>query len=122
MSADHKERQLFDMNCNDCKHLVRSFVKRQEHEDMHYDAQKSLFNTRRLKMLSKVEEHYKKGNIESAKQVMKDVNKMDFVFSKASISLSFASCGIKAKKGVFSFIPNTIMEENINCFKHRIEE
>lgn len=117
--ADIYERQLFDMNCNDCKHMTRSFVERQKHEDLHYNMQKSVFNAHRLKLLAKAEQHLKKDRKDKAKAIFKEVKTMKFVYDGGSTSLSFGICNIKNKKKIFSFIPNTIMEDNINCFTHR---
>lgn len=118
---DTFERQIFDMNCNDCKHLVRSFVGRQQHEDLHYQMQKSVFNAHRIKLLKKAEKHIKKGFPEKAKEIFKEVKKMNFVYSSDSTSLSFGKCQIKDKNKIISFIPNIVMEENYHCFKHRKE-
>lgn len=113
------ERHLIDTNCNDCKHLIRSFVGRQKHEDFHYECQKRLFDIHRLKLLSKYEKHLKKGNKEKAKLIFKEVKSMNFVYDGGKASLFYGYCSIKNKKKEFSFIPNTVMEENFNCFEHR---
>ena len=117
--VDVLERQLFEMNCNDCKHLTRSFVERQKHEDFHYDMQKKVFNVGRLKLLAKAEQHLSKGYHDKAKAIFKEVKAMKFVYDGKSVSLSFGICNIKDKKKVFSFIPNMVMEENYHCFEHR---
>lgn len=123
------ESQIFNMNCNDCIHLKRSLSGRQNHVDFHYDMQKSLFNTKRIKLLKKGERHLIKSEKEpekkeyykeKAKNNFKEARKMKFVFSEDSCSLFYGKC-YKSKKE-FSFIPDTIMEENINCFKHRSNE
>lgn len=116
--ADIYERQLFDMNCNDCKHMARSFVERQKHEDLNFTMQKNLFNAGRLKLLKKAEEHLRKGYKDKAKAIFKEVKSMKFIYDGSSTSLSFGVCNIKNKKKI-SFIPETIMEENFNCFEHR---
>lgn len=124
--SDILERQLFDMNCNDCKHLKRSLINRQKHVDFHYKMQKNLFDVARQKLLAKGELHLKKSENdlskadyykEKAKNNFKEARKMNFVFSEDSCSLFYGSC-FKIKKG-FSFIPSILMEDNINCFKHR---
>jgi hypothetical protein len=116
------ERQLFEMNCNDCKHMTRSFIERQKHEDLHYIMQKNVFNSGRLKLLKKAEEHLRKGYKGKAKAIFKEVKSMNFVYDGGSTSLSFGICNIKNKKEVFSFIPSIVMEENFNCFTHRKNE
>lgn len=117
--ADTYERQIFDMNCNDCKHMTRSFTERQAHEDLHYDMQKSVFNAGRLKLLKKAEEHLKKGYKDKAKAIFKEVKSMIFTYDGSSTSLSFGRCSVKDKNKVFSFIPSIVMEENCHCFEHR---
>ena len=117
--SDVLERQLFDMNCNDCKYMARSFVERQKHEDLHYTMQKNVFNAGRLKLLKKAEEHLIKGYKDKAKAIFKEVKSMTFIYDSSSTSLSFGVCNLKNKKKVFSFIPSIVMEENFNCFTHR---
>ncbi|HMC01387.1 MAG TPA: hypothetical protein VKN14_10170 [Flavobacteriaceae bacterium] len=117
--SDILERQLFDMNCNNCIHMTRSFVERQKHEDFHYEMQKKVFNAGRLKLLTKAEQHLKKGKKDKAKALFKEVKSMKFVYDGGSTSLSFGICNIKDKKKVFSFIPDILMEENYHCFEHR---
>ena len=119
--SDILEKQLFDTNCNDCKHMIRSFVERQKHEDLHYEMQKNVFNAGRIKLLKKAEEHLRKGYADKAKAIFKEVKSMVFVYDGSSTSLSYGACNIKNKKKIFSFIPNIAMEENFNCFNHRKE-
>jgi len=114
-----KEQQIFDMNCNDCKFLTRSFHDRQQHIDFHYQMHKNLFNTRRLKLIRTAERHFKLGNRGKGKELLKKVHKMEFIFDESSCSLYYGTCDIKKTK--LSFIPHTVSEENINCFKHRSE-
>ncbi len=124
--ADILERQLFDMNCNDCKHLVRSLSKRQNHVDFHYKMQKDLFDKKRIKLLEKGEFHLNKALMnptksdyykDKAKNNFKESRKMKFVFDEGSCTLSYGRCSIKQKD--MSFISEILMEENFNCFKHR---
>ena len=123
---DILERQLFDMNCSDCVHMERSLSRRQSHVDLHYRMQKDLFDTKRRKLLEKGEMHLKKSAADpnkkdyykdKAKNNFKEARKMKFVFDEGSCTLSYGRCTIKQKD--ISFIPEIVMEENFNCFKHR---
>ena len=117
--SDILERQLFDMNCNDCKYMTRSFVERQKHEDFNYTMQKNVFNAGRIKLLKKAEEHLIKGYKDKAKDIFKEVKSMTFIYDGSFASLSFGVCNLKDKNKIFSFIPSIVMEENFNCFTHR---
>ena len=115
--ADIYERQLFDMNCSDCKFMTRSISKKQDHVDFHYRMQKDLFDTKRKKVIIAGERRLAKGEKDKAKALFKEARNMNFVFSQDSCTLSYGYCEIYKKD--ISFIPEIIMEENINCFKHR---
>jgi hypothetical protein len=115
--ADILERQIFDMNCNDCGHMVRSLSRRQEHVDCHYRMQKDLFDTKRLKVIKAGERRLVKSEKDKAKKLFKQAREMKFVFSESSCSLSYGKCNIKKKD--MSFITETVMEENYHCFEHR---
>jgi len=110
------EQQIIDSNCNDCKFLVRSLVKRQKHIDFLYIEQKRLFDTKRLKLVEAAEDWIVKGERKKAKDILKQVNEMNFVFSLNS-RIAFGYCS-KNKKDV-SFIPNTCQLETQECFQHR---
>ena len=111
------DRQLFDMNCNDCKHLKRSLVRRQEHVDFHYRMQKDSFDVKRIKLLKAGERRSARGEYDKAKLLFKEARKIKFIFSESSCSLSYGDCIVKQKQ--ISFIPEIVMEENLNCFEHR---
>jgi len=64
--SDILERQLFDMNCNDCKHLERSLSERQRHVDFHYKMQKDSFDTQRMKILKAGERRFARGEFDKA--------------------------------------------------------
>ncbi len=113
------EQKDFECNCNDCAHLIRSFVGRQKHVDFHYEQQKRHFDVLRLKLLETAEEHFRKGYDDKGKATLKEARKLKFQFDESSTSLSFGECAIKARQGVFSFIPNIFDEDNIHCFKSR---
>ena len=117
--ADTFERQIFDMNCSDCKHLQRSLSKRQEHVDLHYKMQKDLFDTKRIKVFKAAERRLFKGEKDKAKTLFKEARKMVFVFSESNCSLFYGKC-LRKNKDV-TFIPEIVMEENYQCFEHRIE-
>jgi hypothetical protein len=115
-----------DMNCNNCIHLERSLSKRQKHVDFHYKMQKDYFDTIRIKLLEKGEYHLKKSKSnldksdfykEKAKNNFNEARKMKFVFDEGSCSLFYGRCSLKNVD--VSFIPDTIMEENFNCFENR---
>ena len=116
--ADILARQIFDMNCSDCGYMVRSLSKRQVHVDFHYRMQKDLFDTKRIKVLKAGERRLAKGEKDKAKKLFKEAREMTFVFSESSCSLFYGKCNVKKKE--ISFIPEIVMEENFNCFEHRI--
>ena len=118
--------QNSDMNCNSCIHFERSLSKRQNHVDFHYRMQKDHFDTTRRKLLEKGEYHLNKAKLnpekadyykEKAKNNFNEARKMKFVFDEGSCSLFYGKCVIKQKD--ISFIPETMMEENFNCFTNR---
>ena len=118
--------QNTDMNCNNCIHFERSLARRQRHVDFHYKMQKDYFDTSRIKLLEKGEQHLSKSKLnpdkseyykEKAKNCFNDARKMKFVFDEGSCSLFYGRCAIKQKD--ISFIPETMMEENFNCFTNR---
>lgn len=117
MKPDPHEKQLFDMNCNDCKFMTRSIVRRQEHVDFHYKMQKDLFDQKRKKILIAGEKRIAKGEKDKAKLLFKQARSMKFVFSEDSCTLSYGRCTRKKKD--ISFIPQVVMEENYQCFEHR---
>lgn len=115
-----------DTNCNDCKFLVRSLVKRQKHVDFHYELQKNHFNVGRLKLLEKGEQYQEKARKQpnkadyyndKAKNCFKEARQLKFVFDEGSCSLFFGRCTALNKD--VSFIPNTLILENFNCFTTR---
>lgn len=120
--------QNFDMNCNNCKFFERSLSKRQKHVDFHYKMQKDHFDTTRIKLLEKGELHLTKAKSnpdkadyykDKAKNNFNEARKMKFVFDEGSCSLFYGKCTRKNKD--VSFIPETLMEENFNCFENRKE-
>lgn len=115
------ELQNLDCNCNDCFYLQRSLAKRQEHIDFHYQEQKKHFNTKRIKLLERGEYWlFIKKDKKKAKLLFNEARKMLFVFSEGPCSLSYGKCILK--KINISFIVKIMMEENFNCFKHRLNE
>lgn len=112
--------------------MVRSFTKKQQHEDLHYDLQKKQFNTFRNKLLRKVDKHLiniERGNLSKEdgkrkiKATMKEVNKLEFQFSRATLSLGYGRCivngtGDSEIKEV-SFIPGTCQLHTQHCFEKR---
>jgi hypothetical protein len=121
-----EELKDLNTNCNDCKFLKRSLVKRQQHVDFHYELQKKHFNTIRLKLLEKGEQYQEKSikqpskanhYNEKAKNCFKEARQLKFVFDEGSCSLFFGRCTALNKD--VSFIPNTVILENFNCFVQR---
>ena len=118
--------QNSDMNCNDCKHFERSLAKRQKHVDFHYKMQKDHFDIIRVKLLEKGEFHLLKAKQnpdkieyykEKAKNNFNEARKMKFVFDEGFCSLFYGRCSLLQKD--VSFIPQTMMEQNFNCFTNR---
>jgi len=118
--------QDLDCNCNNCVNFERSLSKRQRHVDFHYKMQKDHFDTTRMKLLEKGEYHLNKAKLnpekadyykDKAKNNFNEARKMKFVFDEGSCSLLYGRCLIKQKD--VSFIPETMMEENFNCFRNR---
>ena len=123
MSIELKE---LDTNCNDCKFLKRSILKRQQHVDFHYELQKKHFNTQRLKLIETGEKYQEKATKQpskseyynnKAKNCFKEARALKFVFDEGSCSLFFGRCTALNKD--VSFIPNTLILDNFNCYTPR---
>lgn len=126
------EEKLINCNCNDCIYMVRSFNKRQEHINLHYREQKKSFDTKRAKLLKKIDENLlkvergtmsKKDCKRKNKATMNMVNSMEFVFDGGKTSLHYGRCILngtsKDEIKEVSFIPNILQLHTQDCFKSR---
>ena len=68
------------------------------------------------KKLEKAEQWLDKNDWEKAKALIDEVNSAKFAFNNDA-HISFGECTKKITP--ISFIPNTTMLENFNCFSHR---
>lgn len=113
------ELQNLDCNCNNCKHMVRDFVARQESVDLHYGWQKDTFNIKRIKLLKAAKKHEDNSKPEKAKLLVKEARKMKFQFDEKGCAISYGDCKKFEKK--VSFIPNILQLDTQECFENRKE-
>ena len=119
--------QLIDCNCNDCKYMVRDFDRLEQAKSQHCEWQLNLFNSTKSNLIKKADDWLRRNeieknkekqilNVDKAKQIMKQVEKMKFVFEYDS-PIAYGNCS-KLNKPV-TFIPNVCQIETQECFEHR---
>ena len=108
--------QLIDCNCNDCRHMVRDFDRLEQAKSQHCEWQLNLFNSTKRNLINKADDWINKNEPDKAKQIMKQVEKMKFVFEYDS-PIAYGNCS-KLNKPV-TFIPNVCQIETQECFEHR---
>jgi hypothetical protein len=75
-----------------------------------------LFNSKKSNLINKANDWINKNEPDKAKQIMKQVEKMKFVFEYDS-PIVYGNCS-KLNKPV-TFIPNVCQIETQECFEHR---
>lgn len=117
------ELQKIDCNCNDCIFMVRDQERFKESLADHQRWQQDYFNTKKQNLLNKAAEYEDptkyKYNLDKARSLRAEANRMRFQFDKKEASINYGDC-TKLKKPV-SFIPNTCQIKTQECFKHRRE-
>lgn len=109
--------QRIDCNCNDCYFMKRDLEKFGHALKQHLVWQLDNFNVMKQKKIEKMNYWRKRGQIDKAETLQKEIAGMKFQFDRKQCAINFGHCEKFDK--LVSFIPGTCQLETQKCFIHR---